>query len=88
MSFLIALWLLGSRILVWLFWPAGFALWGVLAWLLVRWYTRHVIVEPPKQEPLNVEEARIEAFDAEYYELYQMGLWLLQHRTEAPYDDL
>ena len=87
MSFLVALWLLGWRILTWLFWPAGFALWGVLAWLLVRWYTRREKTCEPEPQPKE-EPSGIETFTPEYYELYQTGLWLLQHRTEAPYDDL
>jgi len=37
----------------------------------------------PKDEPSGIE-----AFTPEYYELYQTGLWLLLHDTEAPYDDL
>ena len=94
MSFLVALWLLGldidmRAIIANLFWPFGFVLWGVLICLFVRWYTRHEkAMQQPKQEPVDTEPAGIETFDAEYYELYQTGLWLLQHSTEAPYDDL
>jgi len=44
--------------------------------------SRHDSRQPPqpKDEPAK--------FNAEYYELYQTGLWLLLHDAEAPYDDL
>jgi hypothetical protein len=39
-----------------------------------------------QQEP--VEISGLEAFTPEYMEMYETGLWLLLHNTEAPYDDL
>jgi len=37
----------------------------------------------PKDEPSGIE-----TFDAEQMELYQTGLWLIQHKETMPYDDL
>ena len=41
----------------------------------------------PPPQPKD-ELSGIETFDAEYYELYQTGLWLIQHKETTPYDDL
>ena len=88
MNFLVALWLLGWQILRALLWAPATVLFGGLLCLIAYWANRREEATQPKQEEVSVEPSGIETFDAEYYEMYQMGLWMLQHRTEAPYDDL
>lgn len=82
MSFLVALWLTGVRVvLANLFWPLAALLYIVLVWRFVRWYRR-------REKVWQQEPAGIETFTPEYFELYQTGLWLLQHKETTPYDDL
>ena len=88
MSFLVALWQLGWHILRALLWAPATVLFGALLCLIAYWANRREEAMQPKQEEVSVEPSGIAAFDAEYMELYQIGLWLLLHKEQAPYDDL
>ena len=88
MSFLVAIFQLGWQILRALLWMPATVLFGALLCLIAYWANRREEAMQPKQEEVSVEPSGLEAFDAEYYELYQTGLWLLLHNAEAPYDDL
>jgi hypothetical protein len=86
---LFAIWLTGWRAIIanLFFWPLSAVLFVVLVWCIVRWYRWREKTWQREPQPKD-EPSGLEAFDAEQMELYQTGLWLLQHRETTPYDDL